>query len=44
MGGTCGMYGEEVRRGLWCCNLKKRQHLKYPSVDGRIILKLTFKK
>jgi hypothetical protein len=40
MGGAYGVYGEEVHTGLWWYNLKKRQHLKYPSVNRRITLKL----
>jgi len=33
----------EVHTGFWCRNLRGRDHLKEPGVDGRIILKLIFK-
>jgi hypothetical protein len=33
-----------VYTGFWWGNLKERDHLKYPDVDGRIILKWIFGK
>jgi hypothetical protein len=34
------MYGKsEVHTGFWCGNVRERDHLKDPGVDGRIILK-----
>jgi hypothetical protein len=35
---------EEVHRGVWCENLKKRYRLEELGVDGKIILKQMFKK
>jgi hypothetical protein len=45
MGGVCRAYGEEKRlyRVLWG-NLRDRDHLGDPGVDGRIILKWIFRK
>ena len=37
MGGACSAYGEEERRIQG--NLREREHLENPGVDGRIILK-----
>jgi len=34
---------KEVRTGLWWGNLRERDHVEDPVVDGRIILKLIFK-
>jgi hypothetical protein len=42
MGGTWGR-GEE-QTGFWWGNLTERDYLEYLGVDGRIILKLIFKK
>jgi hypothetical protein len=35
--------GRDVYR-LWCGNLSERDHLEDPGLDGRIILKLIFRK
>jgi hypothetical protein len=34
----------EVYKGFWLGNLRERDHLEDPGVDGRIILRLTFSK
>jgi hypothetical protein len=34
----------EVRAGFWCGNLRERNQLEDQGIDGRIILKLIFKK
>jgi len=39
MGGTCSTYREEVNTLYWCGNLRERNHLEDPGVDGRIILR-----
>ena len=33
-----------MRTGFWCGNLRERDHLEDLGVDGRILLKLIFKK
>jgi len=39
------MWGRgEVRAGFWWGNLRARDHLKDPGIDGRIILSWIFKK
>ena len=46
MGGECSTYGEgrgEVYTGFWWGNLKEKDHLGYPGVDGRIILRWIFR-
>ena len=34
----------EVRTGFWWRNLREGDHLEYPGIDGRIILKINFEK
>ena len=34
----------ETRRGFWWGNLRKRDHLEDPGVDGRVILRCIFRK
>ena len=45
IGVACSTYGEEERciQGWWG-NLRERDHLDYPGIDGRIILRWIFKK
>ena len=42
MGGACSAYGEEERyiRGFWWENLREREHLEEPGIDGRINIKM----
>jgi len=45
MGWTCGAYG--VMRGVhrvWWGNLRKRNDLGDPGIDGRVILRCIFRK
>ena len=45
MGGACSTMGrEEAYTGFWWENLKERDHLREPGVDGRIILRWTLRK
>jgi len=46
MGGACSAYGVrgEVHTGFWCGNLRERDDLEDPGVDGRIILRWIFRK
>ena len=47
MGGECNTYGggrEEAYTGFWWGNLRERDHLEDPCVDGKIILRWIFKK
>jgi hypothetical protein len=38
------MGGREVHTGFWCGNLRERDNLEDPDIDGRIILKFIFYK
>ena len=45
MGGACSAYAERhMCTGFWCANLREREHLADPGVDGRIILRWIFRK
>jgi hypothetical protein len=46
MGGTCSKYNwrRDMHTGFWWGNLRERDHLEDEGIDGRIILKLVFKK
>jgi len=44
MGGGCSKYGVEVYTGFWWGNLRVRDHLGDPGVDGRIILRWIYRK
>jgi hypothetical protein len=45
MGETCSTIGrEKAYAGFWCGNLRERDHLGDPGVDGRIILRWVFRK
>ena len=46
MGGACCTYGGEERciKGFWWGNLKQRDHLEDPGLDGRTILRWLFSK
>ena len=44
MGGACSTYGEmRGHTGFWWGNLRERDHLGDPDVDGMIILRWTFR-
>jgi hypothetical protein len=38
------MYGGEAYTGMWWGNLRERDHLEDPGIDGRIILRWIFSK
>jgi hypothetical protein len=40
----CVLGREEVHTGFWWSNLRERDNLKDPGVDGRIILSWIFRK
>jgi len=44
MGGACSAYGGETYTGFWWENLREREHLENPGVDGRIILRWILRK
>jgi len=46
MGGACSAYGGrgEVYTGFWWGNLRERDYLGDPDIDGRIILRWIFRK
>ena len=44
MGGACSAYEEEAYTGFWWENLRERDHLGDPGVDGKIILRWIFRK
>jgi hypothetical protein len=41
---TCSTYEGEVYTAFWWGNLRERDHLEDPGVDGRIILRWIFRK
>jgi hypothetical protein len=46
MGRACSAYGRQERhiQGIWWGNLREKDHLGDPGVDGRIILRWIFRK
>jgi hypothetical protein len=43
MGGACSTNGGEAYTGFWRRNLREKDHLEDPGVDGRIILRWIFR-
>jgi len=39
MGGACSTYGKEMCTGFSWGNMRERDHLEDPGVDGKIILR-----
>jgi hypothetical protein len=45
IGGECSIYGgEEVHTGFWWGDLRERDNLEDPGLDGRIILRCIIRK
>jgi hypothetical protein len=45
IGGACSTYGEKIDvHRFWWGNLRLRDHLEDPGVDGRVILRWIFRK
>jgi hypothetical protein len=44
MDGVCSTYCGDVYKGFWWGNLRERDHLEDPDLDGRIVLKRIFRK
>jgi hypothetical protein len=38
MGGACSMYGGEWHKWFWWGNMRYKDHLEDPSIEGRIII------
>jgi len=43
MSRACSTYGRETNTGFWRGNLRERDHLEDPRINGRIILKWIFR-
>jgi hypothetical protein len=46
MNGSCSAYRGrgELYTGIWSGNLRERDHLRDPGIDGRIIIRWIFRK
>jgi hypothetical protein len=44
MGWECSTYGEEVYTEFLCGNMRERDNLEDPGIDGKIILRWIFRK
>ena len=44
MGGLCSTNCGEAYTGFWLGNLREKEHLEDPDLDGRIVLKWIFRK